>query len=152
VEWALQKSKQKKILTKGFSLIEILVVIAILSVFASLTFVSGRRVMQSQDQLAAISILKQSLIRASLSANAKGKQLELKQTGSSIKLIDGTKTLEQFDLPQGFSVNWPDLVFRESGLIDVTSLGSNTILLQGPQQTYELKISLIAEMKAELIP
>ena len=146
------KSKQKKILTQGFSLIEILVVIAILSVFASLTFVSGRRVMQSQDQLAAISILKQSLIRASLSANAKGKQLELKQNGSSIELKDATKTLEQFDLPSGFSVNWPDLMFRESGLIDVASLPTDKIVLSGPKGTYELKISLIAEMKAELIP
>lgn len=148
----MRKSKQKKILSKGFSLIETLVVIAILSVFASLTFVSGRRVMQSQDQLAAISILKQSLIRASLSANAKGKQLELTQNGSSIELKDATKTLEQFDLPSGFSVNWPDLIFRESGLIDVASLPTDKILLSGPKETYELKISLIAEMKAELIP
>lgn len=148
----MQTLKQKKIHTKGFSLIEILVVIAILSVFASLTVVSGRRVMQSQDQLAAISILKQSLIRASLSSNAKGKPLELKQNGSSIELKDGTKTLEQFDLPSGFTVNWPTLVFRESGLIDVASMGTDTILLEGPKETYELKISLIAEMKAELMP
>lgn len=146
-------------LRRGFSLLELLVVVALVAVFASVTFVSGRRVMQSQDELAAISIMKQSLIRAATAATSRGKEMELSHNNSVISLKESLsqKEVQRFDLPKNSQLNLSSgsfLVFRENGQIHPASLNAlpQPLILSTHSKSYTLSISLIGEMKAEPQP
>ncbi len=141
----------------GFSLLELLIVVALIGVFASLTVISGTKVMKNQDELASISILKQSLTTATTAASSRGKALELSIQGASLSLKEtgSTKPLRQFELPKHTSLNVSNGIFLKitpAGRIEPSSLtalpSSLELTTQGVK--YTLSISLIGELKAEL--
>ena len=140
----------------GFSLLEVLVVIAIFGLFASLTMVSAARVMKNQDELASVSIIKQSLTSATSAASSRGKTLDLMVQGTNLILqehISGNK-VRQFDLPKQTSLNVSDGLFVQitsAGRIEPSSLAAlpSSLELSVKGVKYALSISLIGELKAE---
>ncbi|MCA9835779.1 MAG: type II secretion system protein [Trueperaceae bacterium] len=143
----------------GFSLLEILIVVAVIGVFASITIVSGSRIMKGQDELAAVSIMKQSLATATTAASSRGKALELIYQSAKLDLqeVDSGKIVRTFDLPKQTSLNVSNgtfLTFSEAGRIDPASLTNlpNPFLMTVQGKKYQLTISLIGEVKAEAIP
>jgi prepilin-type N-terminal cleavage/methylation domain-containing protein len=143
----MMKTKQ------GFTMLELLLVIAIVGVLASIAFVSGRQIMRGQEQTAVISQLKQTISRGASSAAARGSVVKLTRSNSNFILKQGTKELQRFSLPNGATLNIPNgdvLEFQSSGLISNLAGLPNPLTLTTSSKTYIITISLIGEMKAQV--
>jgi prepilin-type N-terminal cleavage/methylation domain-containing protein len=138
----------------GFTMLELLIVIAIVSILASVTFVSGRQIMRGQEQAAVLSQFKQAISRGASTASARGKAVTFKRDNGNFILFEkvSLKELQRFTLPDGVTINVPNgniLEFQSNGLINNLSSLPNPLTIVTSSKTYNIKISLIGEMKAQ---
>lgn len=142
---------------RGLSLLEILIVIAIIGVLAGIGLFSGRQIIRNQNEVASVQQLRQLISRATTALNAQGKSGTLNRSGTLIKVIDGNnKTLMEMTLDKNVVTNLPEgnsLVFLPTGRITSVSLAALPALeMQAAGKTFRLEISVIGELKAEVKP
>jgi prepilin-type N-terminal cleavage/methylation domain-containing protein len=142
---------------RGFSLLEILVVIAVIGILAGIGWFNGRQIIRNQNEVASIQQLRQLISRATTAVNAQGKSGTLNRSGTLIKVIDGNnKTLMEMTLDKNVVTNLPEgnsLVFLPTGRISSASLAALPALeMQAAGQTFGLEISVIGELRAEVKP
>lgn len=138
----------------GFSLIELLILLAVLGLIAGVIAVNGRRVAAGQAQRAAIDSVRQSVWEGATAAAARGVGTELVRTatGLDVKETGSGTLLRSFDLPSGVATNLPMgqvLRFTPPGRVDLTSLQAlpDPLTLTVNGHTYKLQVSLIGEVK-----
>lgn len=140
----------------GFSLIELLIVLAIIGLLVGVLVIGGRRILGSQQERSAIVSVQQAVWEGATAASARGANTELVHTAGGLEIRDvntGT-VLRSFDLPTSVATNLPSgqvFVFGPPGRIDLTSSTwsdlSNHITLSVNGRTYQLEVSIIGEVK-----
>jgi len=143
----------------GFTIFELLIAVAIVGILASVAVVSGRQVLQDQQQNAALNTLQQSIWQGATSAAARGASTELVRSGNqfSVRRQDNKRVLRRFELAKSVTSNLPQgvvLRFTPPGKIDPASMQNlpATLTLTTKRATYKLTLSLIGEVKHEVIP
>ena len=145
----------------GFSLVEILIVLAIVGILATVGFVSSNNIKVKQEEHAAVAMLRQGIAAAATGSAAKGQRLSLVYRSAGKKLVledENYQTLEEYKFPKSVSSdldNGDRLEFTPLGWVDSNSLSGsggfpNPITLSTNDKNYHLTISLIAEVKAEV--
>jgi len=140
----------------GFSLVELLIVIAIVGVLAGIGFVSGRSILQGRQNRAAINTIQQSVWQGATAAASRGLTAELYRNGRVIQVRNQATgaVIRSFELPADVAFSLPDgptLVFTPPGKIDLSSLVNlPELTLEANGDQYTLQISLIGEVKVEL--
>ncbi len=137
----------------GFTILELLIVTAIMGTVLGLSFFGGRDILQGQQENAALNSLQQSIWQGATTAAARGTPTELVRSGSRlvVRRSDTQTVLRRFDLGNDVTTNLPDgqvLTFTPPGKIDLASLQAlpSPLLVKTPKKTYELTISLIGEV------
>jgi prepilin-type N-terminal cleavage/methylation domain-containing protein len=152
--------------TRGFSTIELLIVIAIIGILVGIAMLNGRQIINQQKEIASVQQFKQLLQRATTTANARGVTATLVRAGSSIEVTAPKKTnpaqtesLMEMTLDKNVTSNLPEgpsLVFSPVGRIEPTSLGTlpetNAFEIQAAGKTYKLNLSVIGEVRLEVLP
>jgi len=140
--------------SKGFTLLELLIVVAIVGVVLGIGFINGRETLRKQEESAALRTVQQSVWQGATSAASRGIRTKLVKSGDNLIISDtDNNKIRTFELPKDMTTNLPEgdiLIFTPPGKVDETSLAqlSNlTITVNG--KTYKLTISLIGEVKAE---
>jgi prepilin-type N-terminal cleavage/methylation domain-containing protein len=136
----------------GFTMLELLIVMAIVGVLASIAFVSGRQIMQKQEASSTISQLRQILSRGGSVASARGKEIQLKYTNHEFILSEkvSAKVVQSFKVPSGVSLSIADnsvIEFAPSGLIKSLASVPNPVYVSAHGKNYQLRLSIIGEMK-----
>ncbi len=145
---------------RGFSLLEILVILAVLGILLGMAIFAGRDIIKKQNELQSVNQLRQLLWQAGTTVNARAVTGQLTRTGNVFKVVDvtdPTKSILEATLNSNVTSNFPvgeSLIFLSSGRIDTTSLGSlpNPLTITAAGKTFKLTISVIGEIKAEMIP
>jgi len=140
--------------TTGFSLLEMLILLAILGLVAGVVAVSGRRVAAGQQQRAALTSVRQSVWEGATAAAARGVATELVRTatGLVVREAGSGKVLRSFDIPSAATTNMPMgqvLLFTPPGRVDLASLQAlpSPLTLTVNGHTFGLQVSLIGEVK-----
>ena len=145
----------------GFTMIEIMIVLAILGVLLGISLLNGRQIINRQKEVASVQQFRQLVERATTTANARGITAQLVRTGPLIKVVNtaDNKSLMEMNLDQNVTSDLPEnesLVFLSTGRIDPVSLlslpGSNSFEIQTSGKTYTLNMSIIGEVKLEVSP
>jgi len=136
----------------GFSVVELLVVVAIVGILGGISVISGRTILKGQEERAAVHSFRQAVSRGATAASAKGKTLRLVKGNGKLTLKEGAKTFQTYDLAKTLGTNLSDgvlLEFQPTGKITSSSLNAlpKPITLITEAKTYELTVSLIGEVK-----
>lgn len=136
----------------GFSLIELLILLAILGLIAGVIALNGRRVLAGQQQKAAIESVRQSVWNGATAAASRGKTMELYRTATALEVRDGKAVLQTFALPASVTTNLPMgqvLLFTPPGEVDPATLQAlpSPLTMTVNGRTYTLQVSLIGEVK-----
>ncbi len=139
----------------GFTLIEVLIVMAIIGVMAGVVVMSGRPIVRGQDALAAVKTMQQSVWQGATMAASRGVRTRLELNGRFLDVVreDNSQRVRRFELPATASLNTsnnPLLVFTPPGKVDVASLNllPSNLTLTVDGKAYLLEISLIGEVRA----
>jgi prepilin-type N-terminal cleavage/methylation domain-containing protein len=152
--------------TRGFSTIELLIVMAVIGILIAITMLNGRQIINRQNEVASIQQFKQLLQRSTTTASARGVTATLERTGATIKVTAPKKTnpaqietLMEMTLDKNVTSDLPEgssLVFSPVGRIEPVSLGTlpglNSFTMQAAGKTYRLNVSVIGEVKLEVLP
>jgi prepilin-type N-terminal cleavage/methylation domain-containing protein len=154
------RSKERVMKVKkqqGFSLIEILIVIAIIGILAGIAFVSGRQILRGQQEIAAPSVVQQSVWQGATGAASRGISIKLMKAGSVLKLVNAAddKEIRRFEFSDEVTTNIPEgqvLLFLPTGKVDTASLAAlpQPLTITTSNNTYKLTVSLIGEVKVEV--
>lgn len=143
---------------RGVTLIELLIVLAIVGTVGATTFVAGRQILSGQQRATALNTVRQSVRSGATTAAARGVPLELFRDGSALILrrLSDSAELRRFDLPAGTTIGFPSgqvLRFTPPGKIESASLAAlpDPLLLQAGDRTIRLQISTIGEVQ-EVVP
>ena len=138
----------------AFSLVEVLIVLAIFGLIAGIVAVNGRQVFAGQQEKAALASVRQSVWEGATAAAARGTDTELLRTatGLEIREVKSAAVLRTFDVPTSVTTNLPMgqvLVFTPPGRVDLTSLQNlpDPLTLTVNGHTFKLEVSLIGEVK-----
>lgn len=141
----------------GITVLELLIVVAILGILAGLVAINGRRVLQGQEERAAITSIQQTVWQGATAAAARGVVVRLTRSGDEFVLADtgSGAVLKRFELPRNVSSNWPDgqvLDFTPPGKVDVDTLDDlpDPLTVTTSTRTTNLTVSLIGEVRAEV--
>lgn len=143
----------------GITLLELLVVVAIIGVVAGIGVFNGLRALQGQQEQAAVRSIQQSIWQGATAASARGVETELVRDGRQLlvrEVVSG-RTLRREELPAGVSTNLPTgqvLRFTPPGQIARTTLAAlpEPLWVQITDRRYRLRVSLIGEVRAEVMP
>jgi hypothetical protein len=140
----------------GVTIVEFLIVLAVVAILVGLVAMNGRRVLLAQEQNAAITSLQQTVWQGATAAAARGVVTRLTRVGDSFRLVDtdSGRVLRSFELPNGVATNWPNgegLEFTPPGKVDPATLQGlpSPLTMTARDRTTVLTISLIGEVKAE---
>ena len=140
--------------SNGFTLRELLIVLAIIGVLATVGITSGAGIARRQAAQGAIATFQQSVWQGATLAASRGQTIELRRSGDELHLV-GTRTgntLRTYELPAGVDipVSNPILSFLPPGKVDTTSLNNlpDELVINTGEGRYELTISLIGEVFA----
>lgn len=138
---------------EGVTIIELLVVLAILGVLLGLFMVFGRGALDSQQEQAAVRSIQQSVWQGSSGASARGRNTELVLVGRRIEVreIGSGRIIRIEELPAGVTTNLPRLVFTPPGKISTESFAAveDGIKVATSKGTTTLRVSIIGEVLAE---
>lgn len=154
---ALSEPDSRRRAELGITIIELLIVMAIIGILAGLVAFNGRRMLQGQEERAAITSLQQTVWQGATSAAARGVVVRLTREGQSFFLRESVtgRILKEFELPRGVTTNWPenqDLEFMPPGKVSIASLDAlpEPLTITANDTTMRLIVSLIGEVKVEV--
>jgi prepilin-type N-terminal cleavage/methylation domain-containing protein len=149
---------------RAFSLLELLIVLAIIGVVAGLGFLNGRRIAERQSAQGALATIQQSIWQGATAAAARGATVELVRAGNDFTLqllrpgVD-PEVLRTFEIPDDAITNLGGeggliLRFLPPGKVDLDTLRDlpETITFQTDSSSYVLRVSMIGEVIAEALP
>jgi len=149
---------------RAFSLLELLIVLAIIGVVAGLGFLNGRRIAERQSAQGALATIQQSIWQGATAAAARGATVELVRAGNDFTLqlrrpdVD-PEVLRTFEIPDDAITNLGGegglvLRFLPPGKVDLDTLQGlpETITFQTDSSSYVLRVSMIGEVIAEAQP
>jgi len=116
---------------QGLSLLEVLVVIAILAVVLAIGVFNGRRAVTAQGEIAALNSLQQTVWQGATAASARGQivtmRMEDRDLVLRLGLADDGQVLRRETLPNEVSTNMPQgrvLEFTPPGKVEINSLAA----------------------------
>lgn len=137
----------------GLSMVELLIVLAIIGIIAGVAALNGRRVVQGQEDAASLRSVRQAIWQGATAASSRGERIVLRRTGSRLSLVSqGGQRVRTFDLSPRVTTSLPEgaiLTFTPPGRIDLASYHAlpQPITVTTTQGTYQLIVSLIGEVK-----
>jgi prepilin-type N-terminal cleavage/methylation domain-containing protein len=138
----------------GFTLLELLVVLAVLGVVFGLVAISGRAIAQRASERSVVNTFQQAVWQGATMAAARGFRTELVRDGDLLLLRREATGAEirRFELDPNATLNLADgqlLVFTPPGAVLEASLDAlpDPIQITAAGTTYELDISLIGEVR-----
>lgn len=138
---------------QGFTILEILVVLAILGIVLVISAIMGRGALTNQEELSAIRSIQQSIWQGASAASARGRNTELIHTGRRVEVREvGTgRLIRTEELPSGVTTTLPNLVFTPPGKIssDSFALVTDGISVNTAKTSTLLRVSIIGEVVAE---
>lgn len=141
----------------GLTLLELLVVVAILGVIVGLTGILGRTIARQASERAALATVQQSVWQGATLAAARGFRTELCRAGTELSVrravadaCDGD-VLRRFEIDPNVVLGVADgsvMVFTPPGSIDPATL-PDAITLDAGGVSYVLEVSLIGEVRVQ---
>lgn len=138
----------------GMTLLELIIVMAILAAVAAIGVTNGRQAAQRQAAKGAVATFQQSVWQGATAAAARGLTVELHRTATGLALVNvaNDQVLREYDVPAGVSINAPNpiLRFTPPGKVDLATLDAlpDSLVIDTGEGAYEVQISLIGEVKA----
>lgn len=137
----------------GFTIIELLVVLAVIAVILTIGLINGRTMLEGRKEIAAVNSLRQSAWQGATAASARGRKVRLVFDGRRLEIVDGTDVIRTDVLPDGVQTNLPQgtlLEFLPPGkatLASITSLNALDPMVSTNAGTVFLEFSLIGEVR-----
>jgi prepilin-type N-terminal cleavage/methylation domain-containing protein len=137
---------------RGFSLLEILVVLAILGILAGLIAVGSRAILTGQQQRSSLYSMRQIFWQGASAASSRGEQLELVRSSDVIQVrtvASPVKVIRRVELSRGVTLSLPQgqiATFSPSGKVTIPNT-NNPFTLQSDGKTYTFNVSMIGEVK-----
>lgn len=145
---------------RGFSLIEILIVLAILGVIAGIVAVNGRRLLTGQEERASVGAVQQLLLQGGTGAASRNETVELRKSGRTLSVVNTAngRVIAKRELPSGVSFELQGgavspgdgviLSFSPSGKLSPASLAAvSPIKVTTATNVYLLELSVIGEVE-----
>lgn len=136
----------------GITILELLIVMAILGVIASIGVMNGRRTAQVQSARGAIATFQQSVWQGATAAASRGLTIELNRTEAGLALVAADDhVVREYELPQAVAipVDNPILRFLPPGKVDLDTLGQlEGLVIDTGFGRYSVEISLIGEVRS----
>ncbi len=148
----ISRRPSKSSLHRGFTMLELLIVIAIVGILASIVLISGRQIVLGQEGPATISQLKQIVSRGGSVAAARGKDVQLKYQNREFILREkvSEKHIQSFKVPTSVSINLSEgavLEFAPSGMVKSLASIPNPVIVSSSNKTQQLQLSIIGQIK-----
>jgi prepilin-type N-terminal cleavage/methylation domain-containing protein len=137
---------------RGFSLLEILVVLAIVGILAGLIAVGSRAILRGQQNRSSLYSMRQIFWQGASAAASRGEQLELFRSGGEIHvrtIASPSKVLRRVELSRDVILSLPQgqiATFSPSGKVTIP-IANNPFTLQSDGKTYTFNVSMIGEVK-----
>ena len=138
----------------GFSVLELLIVLAVLGIIGGIVAVSGRSILGGQQQRAAVNSVRQSVWEGATAAASRGASIELVRSGGTLELKDVASgaVIRTFEIPSSVTTNLPSgqvLLFTPPGRVDLTTLTNlpDPLTMTVNGRTFTLEVSVIGEVK-----
>lgn len=156
-----QRSEVIPIRDSGFTVFELLIVVAVAAVVLGVGFVGGRQVLAGQEGVSSINTLQQSVWQGATLAASRGIPTELHRAGERLEVRaaapGSNAVLRTFELAGSIDTNLPEglvLVFTPPGKVDPASLAAlpDPLWFKGNGKKHVLTFSLIGEVKVEALP
>lgn len=139
---------------RGFSLLELLVLLAVLAIVFTLVAISGRGIAQRASERSVVNTFQQAVWQGATMAAARGFRTELVRDGDElvVRRVATGDVLRRFELDANATLNVADgqvLVFTPPGAVLEASLTAlpDPIEIVAAGRTYELDVSLIGEVR-----
>lgn len=138
---------------EGMTLMELLIVIAILAIVLGIGVMNGRQVAQRQAARGAVATFQQSVWQGATAAASRGITVELLRTADGLALInvDNDVVLRAYEMPSSVVINAdnPILRFLPPGKVDLSTLEAlpDDLIVDTGDERYRLEISLIGEVE-----
>ena len=143
---------------QGFTLLELLVVIAVLGIAAGIGTINARAVLDTQRERSSLDTFQQSIWQGATSASARGVPVELRLQGDELVLIalerGGERRLRAFELHPDVSLGLEDgmvLEFAPPGRVTLESYRAlpDPFVLKTSEHEFRLEVSTIGEIRVE---
>ena len=140
--------------SRGFSLVEILIVLGVLSIALGIVFFVGRTILERQSQRSAISQIRQAIWQASSTSTSRNKELAMVRSGDTLELrttVTPITTVQSYKFPSGTLNLVPAspnvmLSFQPSGLVSFPT-STNLFSIKANGTTYTLEVTQIGETR-----
>lgn len=142
--------------TRGLTILELVVVMAIIGILATVGVVAGNAIARRQSAQGAVATFQQSVWQGATAAASRGITVELRRSGDDLVLVDveDDRTLRRYQLPSGVDipVENPILRFLPPGKVDLQTLeGLEGLVIDTGEGRYALDISLIGEVRSSKV-
>lgn len=146
---------------QGFTLLELLIVLGILGIILGIAVLSGRQILNGQEERAALHSFRQAVTRAATGANSRNTEMELSVVDENIVIRDGSsgQTIQSYPLPNSVRLMSNDvstlgvdfLVFGPDGKVteQYSTTESLKFKLQTSDNSYDIEVSLIGEVRID---
>lgn len=139
----------------GFSVLELLIVLAIIGVVVGIGVFNGRQALDRQQERAAFNSLRQTVWQGATAASARGQRVFLQLSGRELSLRIGSAggtQLRSENLPAGVDTNLPQgtiLIFEPPGKIQSDLLPeAGEYWFEAGSSRLDLIFSIIGEVEA----
>lgn len=141
---------------RGFSLLEILVILAIVGILAGIVTIAGRAILRGQENRSSLYSMRQIFWQGASAASSRGLNLTLVRSGDVVQVIDPAKpvasqVIRKIELSDDATLNLPQgtiATFSPTGKVSIDS-SNNPFTFSANGKNYRFTVTLIGEVKLE---